>query len=364
MDKNKKITRILSNQTPDYLVVVELGSQKTRAAIFYMKRDQSCNLVLEPKEIAKRFMDYNGPIWSQNKSNYLSEEYIDRIVEFFQRDLNSFIENNCLSRNAKIETVSFATSLLRRARNRQELIARLDNASRVLEGEQEAFFAGQGATIGFPNFTGTVLDLGGGSLEIAQYNYGHPLSFDSIAAGVKKLIYAERTGKGGAISQLVDDLESRGVVESRKPLIVTGSAFRNLAVYISCLNKQSDEILTSSNIDAINKTNFGDQETQKKLEEIATGKINQTILSSFFTREPEEIIVASRLINKIIEKFGPSGISVSPYGVREGVCRRFLEKCHNNEQPPPFNQRLNISGDEVWLPKVRSGDRPCQWHLF
>ncbi|MDH7516475.1 MAG: Ppx/GppA phosphatase family protein [Bacteroidota bacterium] len=90
-------------------------------------------------------------------------------------------------------TVATGTSALRDARNREEFIAAMRDATgieiRVLSGEEEARFTYHGALSGFPGTTGpcAVLDIGGGSTELTIGTGSDVSAFHSTDVGAVRL---------------------------------------------------------------------------------------------------------------------------------------------------------------------------------
>lgn len=101
-----------------------------------------------------------------NKTGLISEKALERTIDAI----------GALRKEAPYpedQLIFTATSALREAKNRAEIQERLEAALgaeiHVLSGEEEAFYAYQGATWGVTGKT-LVLDIGGGSTEISWFN--------------------------------------------------------------------------------------------------------------------------------------------------------------------------------------------------
>lgn len=84
--------------------------------------------------------------------------------------------------------IAVATAAVREARNRSSFLnaaeAALGSPIKVLSGEEEARLAALGVVAGFPGASGTMGDLGGGSLELALLKRGTIEKLISLPYGV------------------------------------------------------------------------------------------------------------------------------------------------------------------------------------
>jgi len=84
-------------------------------------------------------------------------------------------------------TVAVATAAIRTATNRDSVLARLEAdtglAIRVIDGEEEARYAFLGAVHGLPIDTGYLIDVGGGSFELAYFERRRALRWWTFELG-------------------------------------------------------------------------------------------------------------------------------------------------------------------------------------
>jgi exopolyphosphatase / guanosine-5'-triphosphate,3'-diphosphate pyrophosphatase len=84
-------------------------------------------------------------------------------------------------------TVAVATAAIRSATNRDSVLARLEAdtglAIKVIDGDDEARYAFLGAVHGLPIDTGYLIDVGGGSFELAYFERRRPLRWWTFELG-------------------------------------------------------------------------------------------------------------------------------------------------------------------------------------
>ena len=84
-------------------------------------------------------------------------------------------------------TVAVATAAIRTATNRDSVLARLEAdtglAIKVIDGEEEARYAFLGAVHGLPIDTGYLIDVGGGSFELAYFERRRALRWWTFELG-------------------------------------------------------------------------------------------------------------------------------------------------------------------------------------
>lgn len=134
---------------------------------------------------------YPYPIFDERVTAKLGNE-IDLTGKINPSNIKVALE--ALTRFAKIlnslntsQIIIVATAAVRRAENAQKFIKPaekiLAQKIKVITPKEEAFFMVNGLINGIPKLTGLVVDLGGGSTEIAQVNNGELLNSTSLPIG-------------------------------------------------------------------------------------------------------------------------------------------------------------------------------------
>lgn len=92
---------------------------------------------------------------------------------------------------SRVDTVAFATSAARDAKNCNELVERIAEEGidlAVISGEREASLSFAGASCDFPGESLAVIDIGGGSTELALGRFGSsPDQFHSFNVGCRRV---------------------------------------------------------------------------------------------------------------------------------------------------------------------------------
>ena len=160
--------------------ILDLGSNSFRLLVADVAPDGAIQPVLRARE----FIRLGGEIASDGS---IPEEVIARAVGAAEHLAGLG------SRTGAEQSMAVATSAIRDASNRYEVVDRLGEAAglpiRVIDGQEEArlSFLGVASSIALPPGPHLVLDLGGGSLELAVGSGATPVWTDSVDLGVSRL---------------------------------------------------------------------------------------------------------------------------------------------------------------------------------
>ncbi|MFQ6549739.1 Ppx/GppA family phosphatase [Aestuariibius sp. 2305UL40-4] len=195
----------------------------------------------------------------------------------------------------------------------------------VIDGTEEARLSAQGVLLGWPGSYGLVCDIGGASMELAELDDGRvgrrmtsplgPLRIEDVKggkSGQKKYIKDE-------IAKLADEMGSTG-----KRLFLVGGSWRAFARIdmerrgypLTVLHEYR---LTASAI----------QKTAKLIEESDLDELrNRCGISS---ARMSLIPLAAPVLKRLVRAFQPRDITISSYGIREGMLYE--------QMPAPLRQR-------------------------
>jgi exopolyphosphatase/guanosine-5'-triphosphate,3'-diphosphate pyrophosphatase len=183
----------------------------------------------------------------------------------------------------------------------------------VIDGNEEARLSAQGVLLGWPGSYGLVCDIGGSSMELAELDYGKvgrrltsplgPLKLREIKGGKKGL----KTHVKSVMDDLVKQIGSKG-----KRLFLVGGSWRAIARIdmerrgypLTVLHEYR---MTAKAISATVK-----YIEKSDLEEL---RVRCNISSARMILVPQASVVLSRLVRS----FKPADITVSSYGIREGM---------------------------------------------
>jgi len=209
-----------------------------------------------------------------------------------------------------------ATAAVREASDGAEFIDRVWTSTglrvRVLSGEEEAFFAAQGVLAGAPDAAGLVGDLGGSSLELTPIADGRPGRGVTLPLGPFAL--REPDGFDAArtrarVGRILDQLN--GGFQA-KTLYAVGGGWRTLALLQMQIAGYPLQILHQYEIaaaDALEAARFIARQSRGSLERI----------EGVSRRRLDTIPYAALVLEGLIERLQLSHISISAYGVREGL---------------------------------------------
>ena len=169
--------------------ILDLGSNSFRLLV----ADVASEGAIRPVLTARDFLRLGSEVASDGS---LAEDVIERAV-----GAAGHLAGLAYRTGAE-QSIAVATSAIRDASNCDEVVDRLQVAAgmpiRVIDGQEEArlSFLGVASSIALPPGPHLVLDLGGGSLELAVGSGATPVWTDSADLGVSRLIW--RHGESGS----------------------------------------------------------------------------------------------------------------------------------------------------------------------
>jgi exopolyphosphatase/guanosine-5'-triphosphate,3'-diphosphate pyrophosphatase len=228
------------------------------------------------------------------------------------------------------ELLPFATSALREAANGDEIIAAINKDFeidlQVLTGEEEAklTFLAARRWFGWSSGRLLVIDIGGGSLEIASGVDESPEVAVSLPLGAARLTKAFLSGdpySAKSIRGLRDHIENQ--LESILPALVhhevsdraiaTSKTLRTIARLCGDWYEGNGKIIT---IDAIRKISARlsemDLDERTKLPGVSANRARQIVAGAFVTE--------SVMRNLDLDK-----LEICPWALREGVILKFMD---------------------------------------
>ncbi|MEC4176222.1 exopolyphosphatase [Adlercreutzia sp. R21] len=149
--------------------VIDLGSNSVRLVIYEVKRHSDAAKPFRTLADEKKMAGLAAYV----VDGLFSDAGIQRAADILQEHLKS-------ARNLDCDRVDiFATAVLRNCRNSDEAVKAIERAIdarvRVLTAAEEARLGWAGARIGQDMWSGTLIDIGGGSTELTSLtDTGHP----------------------------------------------------------------------------------------------------------------------------------------------------------------------------------------------
>jgi exopolyphosphatase/guanosine-5'-triphosphate,3'-diphosphate pyrophosphatase len=216
----------------------------------------------------------------------------------------------------KAKVFVVATAAVREASDGADFVRLIENSTglavRVLSGAEEAFYAAQGVLAGAPDADGVVGDLGGSSLELTRVHAGRPGDGVTLPLGAFALRGADgfdvlraRMATAKVLSTIDDAFATR-------TLYAVGGGWRNLALLQMRIAGYPLQIVHQYEIaaqDALDAARFIARQSKGSLERIP----------GVSKRRLETIPYAAVVLEGLIERLGIKRISISAYGLREGL---------------------------------------------
>ena len=263
-------------------------------------------------------------------TEYLTEE--NNISEEGIAELRLAIKNAIVhSKSVKTEELlPFATSALREANNGAEIIADINNDFeidlQVLTGEEEArlTFLAARRWFGWSSGRLLVIDIGGGSLEIASGVDEAPEVAVTLPLGASRLTKSHLQGDpftAKSVRALRDYIETQ--LESVLPTLVrhedsdraiaTSKTLRTLARLCGDWYDGNGKNIT---IDAIRKISTRlaemDSEERTKLPGVSANRARQIVAGAFVTES-------------VMRNLDLDNLEVCPWALREGIVLKYLD---------------------------------------
>jgi len=241
----------------------------------------------------------------------------DEAVELAMRGLERFAL--LLSDHGIEDVETVATAAVREASNGPKFVARLEKLGlepQVLSGKEEASLSASGVAGAFPGATGTVADLGGGSLELVSIAAGEPGAAVSLPLGTLRL--PDFHGKN--ISAMREELEQAiagGAAKTVKkakgePLFLVGGTWRCMAVYAM---QERGHPLSDPHGFSLEAEEAKELAKTLAKEDVDLLKSRDRISSMRADKLPD----AAVLLQALLTRLSPSRLVFSSWGLREGL---------------------------------------------
>ena len=211
-----------------------------------------------------------------------------------------------------------ATAAVRDADDGADFCAEVEQKTGVqvttIDGDEEARLSAQGVLLGWPGSYGLVCDIGGSSMELALLDEGKVGRRTTSALGPLKL----RDLKGGKkavkahIAEAVDRLfEDMGAPQGKR-LFLVGGSWRAIAKLDMLRKDYPLTVLHEYRMTARDISRTRDMIAKADLQELRS-------ISRVSEARMALVPLASLVLSRILKVFKPKDITVSSYGIREGL---------------------------------------------
>ena len=283
--------------------IIDIGSNTVRMVI-YGGSMRAPAVLLNEKVTAKLGRDIAA-----------TGKLADEAVELAMRGLERFA---LLLDDLGIDDVeTVATAAVRDASNGGDFVEKLKKLGfhpRIISGEEEARLSAMGVAGAFPGASGTVADLGGGSLELVRIEDGEPGEAVSLPLGTLRLPEYRGKTRGDMLKALQKALK-KGAPDIGKgaPLYLVGGTLRTMAVY--AMQEQGHPLSDPHGFELEPreaKALLGKALAKETAESL---KSHPRISSMRAERLPDASVLAEAMLNR----FEPSCLTFSSWGLREGL---------------------------------------------
>ncbi|MDE2563836.1 MAG: Ppx/GppA family phosphatase [Sphingomonadales bacterium] len=210
-----------------------------------------------------------------------------------------------------------ATAAVREASNGPDFVKQVQALGlpvEVLDGEAEANAAGYGVISAMPWADGLVADMGGGSLELVRVSGGAIGERASFRLGALRVAAIRARGKARLQREVDASLKGLDWLAGcrGRPLYLVGGTWRSLSrVHME---------LYGYPLPVIGNYTFAPGEAKPLLEAvIAMDKISLKSISQVKSARIPYLEDGAALLDALVSAIGPSEVSVSAFGLREGL---------------------------------------------
>jgi len=183
----------------------------------------------------------------------------------------------------------------------------------VIDGKEEARLSAQGVLLGWPGAYGLICDIGGSSLELAEISGGRVGKRETSALGPLKL----RDIKGGAkarnahIKEVMQDLAEK-MGNQRDRLFLVGGSWRAIA--------RIDMMRQGYPLQVLHEYRMTRKSVKATLDFIKAHDTEELrALAGVSSSRIALVPYAAEVLSRLVKTFKPKDISISSYGIREGM---------------------------------------------
>jgi exopolyphosphatase/guanosine-5'-triphosphate,3'-diphosphate pyrophosphatase len=261
-----------------------------------------------------------------------------------------------------------ATAAVRDASNGTEFVARAADVGlqvRVLSGEEEGLASAHGLLSGMPEADGIIGDLGGGSLELARVSGGKVGRAVSLPLGVFRVAEIRRSGKNALAQRLNALLAERDFadIETGLPFYLIGGSWRALA--------RLDMQMTGYPLPILHHYQMTPDRPAILLQRLErSSKVEMKGLPGVSSGRLPGLPDAAHMLCTIIERLRSSHLTVSAFGLREGLLFEQLSDELARQDPLLIAARIEGEaqgrfvghGDQIsgWIAPLFHDDPP-EW---
>ena len=295
------------------VAVIDVGSNSGRAVVFRLVGEGHLEILADARVPLRLARDLT-------RGGRLGEASIERTLQAL-RDFTMVARGSGAE-----QTVAVATSAVREAENADELVDRaareLGLSLEVIDGEREAYLSFLGAVHGLPVEHGSLIDVGGGSLEVSSFRGRRPADSWTFPLGALRLsdrFLESDPPEPEELDSLRDhvrgELEGGGLrpLGPGDALAGTGGTVRNLAAIDERWHRYFIPNLHGYVLERVRL---------QDVFELLVGKRSEKRMAvpGLSSDRADSILGGAVVVDSVMEHLGAAGLVVSGQGLREGIA--------------------------------------------
>ncbi len=215
------------------------------------------------------------------------------------------------------DLTAVATAAVREATDGPDFCAQVEDETglkiHVIDGDEEARLSAQGVLLGWPGSYGLVCDIGGSSMELAALDHGEvgrrvtsplgPLKLRDVKGGKKGVTTYIKT----IMADLADQMDAQ-----KKRLFLVGGSWRAIA--------RIDMHRRGYPLTVLHEYRMDSKAVRDTVKFIAASDIDELRYACGISSARMSLVpLASLVLKELVKTFKPKDITISSYGIREGL---------------------------------------------
>jgi len=299
------------------LAIIDIGSNSIRLVLL-MVSDKNSFRVIDDQKVSARLAD------GLAKNGYINQKRYDiglKTLKIFKNLINIHQINDILC---------VGTAALRRASNGDDFVKDVkdlyDINIDVISGEMEAFYDYCAVINSFDIEDGLMVDIGGGSIELALFNNRKLINSTSIPYGAIDITQKFNLDKSVSHSDKINLINFYEEIFSNLdwlkkanelPLIGVGGSLRNIG--------KIDRKKTNYPFDMAHNYTILNKKVDKICKELQSMNVNERKKVAGLSKKRADIIVgATTFINILMKKLQTPYLAISGFGLRDGLVYNYL----------------------------------------